>query len=141
MRRAVIGFATGSLFSIGLMVSRMADPAKVLNFLNITQNWDPSLALVMAGGVLVATLGFALARRWQHPWFDRQFPALPRGGISPRLLIGAALFGAGWGLIGLCPGPALVALMLDPHPVFIFIVGMLVGLWGVRLIDQRFGPR
>ena len=73
MRRAVIGFATGSLFSIGLMVSRMADPAKVLNFLNITQNWDPSLALVMAGGVLVATLGFALARRWQHPWFDRNF--------------------------------------------------------------------
>lgn len=141
MRRNLIGFGAGSLFSIGLMVSRMANPAKVLNFLNITRYWDPSLAFVMGGGVLVAAIGFAMARRMQHPWFDQQFPALPRGGISPRLLIGAAIFGAGWGLIGLCPGPALVALMLDPHPVLIFIVGMLVGLWGVRLIDQRLGPR
>lgn len=137
MRRHLIGFVAGSLFSIGLMVSRMANPAKVLNFLNITRYWDPSLAFVMGGGVLVAAIGFAMARRLRHPWFDRQFPALPRDGISRRLIIGAALFGAGWGLIGLCPGPALVALMLDPHPVLIFVVGMLVGLWGVRLIDRR----
>ncbi len=137
MRRNLIGFGAGSMFSIGLMVSRMANPAKVLNFLNITRYWDPSLAFVMGGGVLVAAIGFAMARRMHHPWFDQQFPALPRGGISPRLLIGAAIFGAGWGLIGLCPGPALVALMLDPHPVLIFVGTMLVGLWGVRLIDRR----
>ncbi len=137
MRNTLAGLVSGILFGVGLMVSRMADPAKVLNFLNITQHWDPSLAFVMGGGVLVASVAFAVARRMQHPWFNPQFPVLATGGITLRLLIGAGLFGIGWGLIGLCPGPAMVALMLDPAKVAIFVVGMLAGLWGVRFLNQR----
>ncbi|OZB40487.1 MAG: hypothetical protein B7X48_04800 [Acidiphilium sp. 34-60-192] len=137
MRNSLAGLVSGMLFGVGLMVSRMADPAKVLNFLDIARHWDASLAFVMGGGVAVASVGFALARRMEHPWFNRQFPVLATADITLRLLVGAGLFGIGWGLIGLCPGPALVALVLDPRPVAIFVVGMLAGLWGVRFLNQR----
>ncbi len=137
MRRTIVAFLTGLMFGAGLLVSRMADPAKVLNFLDFTAHWDPSLAFVMAGGVVVASLAFAMARRNRHPWFGTRFPALPYGGITARLVIGAGLFGIGWGLVGLCPGPALVALAIHPLRVAPFVIAMIAGLWIVRLSGGR----
>ncbi|HQT83336.1 MAG: hypothetical protein B7Z58_00550 [Acidiphilium sp. 37-64-53] len=137
MRRTLVAFLAGLIFGAGLLVSRMADPAKVLNFLDLTAHWDPSLAFVMAGGVVVASLAFAVARRRSHPWFGTQFPTLPYGGITARLVIGAGLFGIGWGLVGLCPGPALVALAIHPLRVAPFVIAMIAGLWIVRLLSAR----
>jgi uncharacterized membrane protein YedE/YeeE len=137
MRRTLLAFAAGLLFGAGLLISRMADPAKVLNFLDFTAHWDPSLAFVMAGGVAVAAVAFARARGMPHPWLAASFPVLPFGGLTARLVFGAALFGLGWGLVGLCPGPALVALAIDPLRVGLFVVAMLAGMWVVRLISAR----
>lgn len=137
MRRTLVAFASGLLFGAGLLVSSMADPAKVLNFLDFTVHWDPSLAFVMIGGIAVAAIGFLIARRMAHPWFATSFPTLPFGGVTAKLLAGAALFGTGWGLIGLCPGPAIVALPLDPMQVVVFIIPMLAGMWGVRTLAAR----
>ena len=135
--RFLIAFASGLMFGAGLLVSRMADPAKVLNFLDVTRQWDPSLAFVMGGGLIVASLAFALARRRARPFVGSGFPALPRNGITVRLVTGAGLFGIGWGLIGLCPGHALVALPLDPARIAVFVIAMLAGLWGVRVGTDR----
>jgi len=137
MRRTLVAFASGLLFGAGLLLSRMADPAKVLNFLDFTVHWDPSLAFVMIGGIAVAAIGFLIARRMAHPWFASSFPTLPFGGITAQLLAGAVLFGTGWGLIGLCPGPALVALPLEPLRVIVFIIPMIGGMWGVRTLVAR----
>ncbi|MCF3947089.1 YeeE/YedE family protein [Acidiphilium sp. AL] len=136
--RVVIAFASGLLFGAGLLVSHMADPAKVLNFLDVARRWDPSLAFVMGGGLIVTSLAFALARRRARPLVGSGFPVLPRHGITMRLTAGASLFGVGWGLIGLCPGPALVALPLDPARVAVFVIAMLAGLWGARLEQYGF---
>ncbi len=137
MRRTLLAFAAGLLFGAGLLISRMADPAKVLNFLDVTAHWDPSLAFVMAGGVAVAAVAFARGRAMPHPWLAASFPVLPFGGLTARLVLGAGLFGIGWGLVGLCPGPALVALAIDPLRVGLFVVAMVAGIWIVRLISAR----
>ncbi|GBQ20686.1 DUF6691 family protein [Acidiphilium acidophilum] len=137
MRRTLVAFSSGLLFGAGLLLSRMADPAKVLNFLDFTVHWDPSLAFVMVGGIAVAAVGFFIARRMAHPLFGTSFPSLPFGGVTAKLLAGAALFGTGWGLLGLCPGPAIVALPLDPTRVIVFIIPMLAGMWGVRTLAAR----
>lgn len=137
--RIPIAFAAGLLFGAGLLVSRMADPAKVLNFLDVTRQWDPSLGFVMGGGLIVASLAFALARRRARPFAGPDFPVLPRHGMTLRLIAGAGLFGIGWGLIGLCPGPALVALPLAPARIAGFVIAMVVGLWGVRAVTGRIG--
>ncbi|MGC9270020.1 DUF6691 family protein [Acidiphilium sp.] len=137
MRRTLLAFASGLLFGIGLLVSRVADPAKVLNFLDVTGHWDPSMALVLIGGIMVASVAFAIGRRLPHPWFGTSFPTLASSGLTPRLVIGAGLFGIGWGLVGLCPGPAIVALPLAPLRAGVFVLAMLSGLWGTRLVTNR----
>lgn len=121
-------FASGLIFGLGLVISQMINPAKVLAFLDIFGDWDPSLALVMAGAVAVSALGYAYARRRGVPVLAPKLEVPARRDLDPRLLTGAAIFGVGWGLVGLCPGPALVDLVAGPWPVFVFVAAMVAGL-------------
>jgi uncharacterized membrane protein YedE/YeeE len=134
--RVLIALIAGALFSAGLLISGMGDPAKLLNFLSIGPRWDPSVAVVMGAGAAVMALGFLTARSLRKPLFTDAFAVLPRHGINLRLVGGAAMFGLGWGLMGLCPGPAVADLVLHPGPVGLFIVPMIIGIWGYRLFNK-----
>ncbi len=103
--------ASGVLFGAGLALSGMINPAKVLGFLDVAGNWDPTLAFVMLGALVVTMPAFRLATRTTGPWFAPRYMLPERKGLDARLLIGAALFGVGWGLAGFCPGPAIAALV------------------------------
>ncbi|MBY6055434.1 DUF6691 family protein [Leisingera daeponensis] len=124
---------SGLIFGLGLIISGMANPAKVLNFLDVFGTWDPSLALVMGGAISVTAPGFAmLFRSRQTPLFDSTFRGPTRNDLEPKLLTGAAIFGIGWGLGGFCPGPALTALPVAATGTLIFVPFMLVGMWAAR---------
>lgn len=121
--------ATGALFGAGLLLSGMTQPARVIGFLDVTRGWDPSLAFVMGGAVFV----YALAYRWivkrrSGPWFQHAFELPARRQIDWPLVIGAALFGIGWGLGGLCPGPGLVAAAAGSGSAILFVLTMLLGM-------------
>lgn len=118
---------TGLVFGVGLLVSGMANPAKVQNFLDVAGNWDPSLAFVMGGAIAVTLPGFAWLRSRRAPWFGDAFRWPTATDLDARLLGGAALFGVGWGLGGFCPGPALTALPLAASGTLLFVPAMLVG--------------
>ena len=140
MRQIVAALVAGTFFGVGLTLSRMIDPAKVLGFLDITGNWDPSLAFVLAGATVTAAIGFRLVLgRRPAPLFAERFSLPTARDITLRLVIGAAIFGVGWGLVGLCPGPAITALSLDIKPIAIFVVAMLGGMALFRLIDPMLG--
>lgn len=119
---------SGTLFGIGLAVSQMIDPGKVLAFLDVAGRWDPSLALVMLGALAVAAPGFRLARARSVPVLGGRFEA-PSRPIDHKLLIGAAVFGIGWGLVGFCPGPAIASIALGRPESLIFVLAMLAGAW------------
>jgi uncharacterized membrane protein YedE/YeeE len=127
MLTAIAAFACGLLFGLGLMISGMSQPAKVLDFLDLFGTWDASLALVMAAALVVANAGFVFARR-RKPLFATQSLWPTRTDIDPPLIIGAILFGAGWGLVGLCPGPALVDLATLSPQVIVFGLAMIAGM-------------
>lgn len=130
--RIAVHFAIGLIFGLGLVVSGMVNPAKVQNFLDIVGTWDPSLAFVMAGAVVVTFVGYRLA--WRTPMFDDQFH-LPHNKLIDRpLVLGAAIFGIGWGLGGYCPGPALTSLSLIAPGTIVFVPAMLVGMWFARRV-------
>ena len=120
---------SGTLFGIGLVVSQMIDPGKVLAFLDVAGRWDPSLALVMAGALAVAVPGFRLAQARSVPALGGRFDAPSNPTIDRRLLVGAAVFGVGWGLVGFCPGPAIASLVFGRPESLIFILAMLAGAW------------
>ena len=124
----LLALLAGLVFGIGLILSGMANPAKVLGFLDLAGAWDPSLAFVMAGAILVGVAAFALARRRRRSWLGlpMQWPAL--AAVTPRLLLGSAAFGVGWGLAGFCPGPALVALGAGYAKAWGFVAAMLAGM-------------
>ncbi len=125
--RELAGFACGLLFAVGLGLSGMAQPSKVLGFLDVAGGaWDPSLAFVMVGGIAVLALVRRLAP--DRPLFDRSYPELRARGIDRRLLAGAAIFGVGWGLVGYCPGPAIVALGAAVPGSILFVVAMVMGM-------------
>jgi uncharacterized membrane protein YedE/YeeE len=131
--KQLFSLLSGLLFGLGLIVSGMADPAKVLNFLDLFGTWDPSLAFVMGGAILVTAPGFALVtRRREGPLFDSRFQLPTRTDLDPRLLTGAAIFGLGWGLGGFCPGPALTALPMAAAGTLIFVPFMLGGMYLAR---------
>jgi uncharacterized membrane protein YedE/YeeE len=130
----VSAFISGLLFGLGLVISRMVDPAKVLGFLDILGHWDPSLAFVMAGAVAVSALGYTFVRRRGFPLVAARLEIPTRRDLDPRLIAGAVLFGIGWGLVGLCPGPALVALTFGPTEIFVFVAAMIVGMALFRLV-------
>ena len=124
-----IGALAGLLFGAGLMVSGMADYNKVLGFLTLAPGWDPALLFVMGGALAVTLPGFALMRRRGKPLLAGAFSGPAAAGIDRRLLLGAAIFGLGWGLQGYCPGPAVVAAGLGQWPALVFLPAMIVGAW------------
>ena len=137
MARILSAFAIGLLFGFGLLVSQMANPAKVLAFLDVFGAWDPSLAFVMGGAVIVSSLGYLAARRLGHAVLATKLDVPSRRDIDPRLVAGAALFGLGWGLVGICPLPALTLLSILPREASIFVASMLVGMALFRLVPHR----
>lgn len=126
MRQVLLALASGLVFGLGLVLSGMINPAKVLNFLDLAGTWDPSLACVMAGAIPVAAVGFWLRR-----------PALTNGRIDARLVGGAALFGIGWGLVGYCPGPAIAGLGFGLWQTGLFVLAMLAGMAGAKIVIRR----
>ncbi len=128
MPQLIAAFGAGLLLGAGLVVSQMVNPAKVLNFLDVAGRWDPSLAFVLAGATGTAFVGFRLVRRRTAPLFAERFQ-LPTARLIDRpLLTGSAIFGIGWGLAGLCPGPAVAGLALAPGRLLPFMLAMLVGM-------------
>ena len=135
----------GLIFGAGLLISGMVQPTKVLGFLDIFGAWDPSLAVVMVAALAVAVPGFMLAGRRSQPWLAPQYFWPGKAAIDVPLVAGAALFGIGWGLVGLCPGPALESLATLSPGVIVFVVAMAAGMvlhdtWQrSRLLAQRDG--
>lgn len=126
--RALSAFASGLLFGAGLVVSGMTQPRKVLGFLDVLGHWDPSLLLVMAGAVAVHALAYRWRAHRNAPLFAADFD-LPKGRhVDARLLLGAAVFGVGWGMSGYCPGPSVVSLVGGAMPVVLFVLAMLAGM-------------
>ena len=134
-----VHLTAGLVFGIGLVVSGMADPAKVQNFLDLAGTWDPSLALVMGGAVTVAFFGFRLTLARGRPLLAPAFQLPTRSDLDAPLLSGAALFGIGWGLGGFCPGPALTSLGLAAPGTLAFLPAMLAGMIAARLLAARLG--
>lgn len=137
--QVLASFLCGLIFGSGLMVSGMTQPAKVLGFLDIFGRWDPTLAFVMAGALGVSSLGYALARRQTRPVISPQHFWPRRTDINPPLIVGSVLFGVGWGLVGLCPGPALENLASLSPRVFVFVLAMIAGMTVLDL-RQRLSP-
>ncbi|MEK9673400.1 MAG: DUF6691 family protein [Rhodospirillaceae bacterium] len=124
MGKIVTALAAGLLFGLGLAVSRMIDPAKVLGFLDVAGDWDPSLALVMGGALAVTIPAYRLARGAAGPWLEGAFHLPTAKGIDARLIAGAVIFGIGWGLVGLCPGPAIAGIGLGNWESLVFAAAM-----------------
>lgn len=131
----LVAFAGGALFSVGLMLSGMTDPAKIVGFLDVTGDWDPSLAFVMAGGVSVFAIAWGASRRLRAPILAPNFPQLPEQ-IDRPLVAGALLFGAGWGLAGYCPAPALVSLGAGIEGSAVFVAAMIAGMYLHELLRR-----
>jgi uncharacterized membrane protein YedE/YeeE len=130
----LLSLVTGALFGLGLALAGMLNPTKVVAFLDITGNWDPSLAFVMGAGLVVNLIGWQIAKRRTQPIFASQFHLPQASQIDRRLLVGSALFGVGWGLAGLCPGPAITSLAFMDSDAVIFFVAMAAGLLASRRI-------
>lgn len=131
MKRAmqiVTALVCGAVFGFGLSLSGMLDPSRVRGFLDVGGAWDPSLAFVLGGAVMVAFAGMAVRRRLRQPAFEVSFHLPATTPIDSRLILGSAIFGIGWGMAGLCPGPALASLSLGLAPVVLFVVAMLAGM-------------
>jgi uncharacterized membrane protein YedE/YeeE len=128
---------TGLIFGIGLIASGMADPAKVLGFLDLTGLWDPSLALVMAGAISVGALAFAVAGRRKASLIGLDMKLPTSRQLDRRLMAGSVLFGIGWGIAGFCPGPGLVALGMGESKALIFVLAMIAGMGLFEVIERR----
>ena len=133
----ISGLIAGIIFGLGLIVSGMANPAKVQNFLDVFGTWDPSLAFVMGGAIAVAAPGFKLVGLRARPFFAEVFHLPTRTDFDARLLSGAALFGIGWGLGGFCPGPALTAIPMLTTGTLVFVPAMFVGMAGARIAARQ----
>ena len=141
MLRAAAALISGLTFGLGLIVSGMVSPGKVLAFLDVAGGaWDPSLALVLLSAVGVSALGVAIAGRRGAPLLAEAFSGPVRQTLDRKLLLGASLFGVGWGLVGYCPGPALAALALGAPAALAFVAAMLAGMGLYALLDLR-APR
>ncbi len=138
MALSIASFVCGLVFGLGLLISGMTEPAKVLGFLDIFGAWDATLAFVMAGAVAVSSVGFSLARRRSAPLLASSFAWPTRRDIDAPLVIGSALFGVGWGLCGICPGPAIVNLAGLSAPIIVFVAAMVLGMFGYELWQRRY---
>ena len=133
----IFAFIAGLVFGLGLIISGMANPAKVLGFLDLAGQWDPSLLLVMAGAIAVGAVAFTLARRRTSSALGLSMQLPAAGTIDARLIVGSVLFGIGWGLAGFCPGPALVALGAGYAKAASFVAAMLLGMAAFDFIHRQ----
>lgn len=130
-------FGSAVLFGAGLTLGGMTDPARVRDFLDIFGDWDPTLAFVMGGAVLVMVLAWRFQPRLTKPLFADVFSLPTRRDLTPKLIGGSALFGIGWGVAGLCPGPGVAALVIEPVSAAIFVIAMIAGMFLVRLTEGK----
>lgn len=140
MRTAISGlsaFVAGAIFGVGLIVSEMANPKRVQGFLDITGQWDPTLMFVMAGALVVTGVGYQLIFKRDKPLFSDSFSVPVNRLIDRKLLIGAAIFGAGWGLSGLCPAPAVVGVSTGSWSVAVFVIAMTIGMKAYELLVEK----
>lgn len=135
--KLVLVFLAGAVFSFGLVISGMHDPYVVRGFLDPFGAWNPALALVMLGAVNVTFVGYRFLFRKKQPLLQSQYAVPTRTDVDSSLVFGAVLFGIGWGLVGLCPGPALVSLVSNTAGTWLFFVAMLLGMYTPRLLSQR----
>ena len=137
---ALSAWLSGLVFGLGLIVSGMANPAKVLGFLDLAGEWDPSLALVMGGAIAVGFFAFLVAKNRKRSFIGAEMKLPTASAIDGRLLAGSALFGAGWGVAGFCPGPGLVALGMGEPKALVFVAAMLVGMVIFSWLEKRKSP-
>jgi len=130
-------FLVGTLFGFGLAVSEMIDPARVIGFLDVTGRWDPTLLFVMGGALAVTLPGFPLILRRARPLLAEFFALPTKSKLDGSLIVGAIIFGIGWGIAGFCPGPALAALASGSPAVALFVVAMIAGQWAASLLETR----
>lgn len=128
MRNLLPGLVVGLIFGAGLALSDMVNPARVLAFLDVAGEWDPSLAFVMGGALVPSAISYAVVRRMQRPLLADEFRIPQNRSLEPQLLLGATIFGVGWGLVGLCPGPAIAGLALGDWQLWLFAAAMFGGM-------------
>lgn len=139
--RLISAYLIGLVFGVGIALSGMINPAKVLNFFDIAGNWDPSLAFVMGGALIVTLIGYRLVFRRSGPLCATDFNLPTNRSIDARLIGGAATFGIGWGIAGFCPGGALPALGTGRIEVFLFVGALIAGILATRAVTTRLQPR
>jgi uncharacterized protein len=138
MKNALAALVVGFLFAVGLGISGMTQPQKVIGFLDLFGQWDPSLIFVMVGGITVHFLTYKLIRNRPSPLFSKQWLVPTKNEITPALIVGSLIFGIGWGLGGFCPGPAVTSLASFQLKPFVFVISMLAGMFLFRLVDKKF---
>ena len=137
MRAIIASLICGLLFGLGLLISGMSNPARVLNFLDLSANWDATLAFVMGGAILVAAPGMVWVRKRNKPMFANKFDIPSSKTIDAKLILGSAAFGIGWGISGFCPGPAVVAIASLQTDVLLFVGAMIVGMLAQHFVTAK----
>lgn len=137
VRKILPPLLSGTLFGAGLTLSGMTDPARVRGFLDVFGRWDPTLVFVIGGAVIVMAIAWRIQSRMKSPLFGEKFSLPDRRDFDGRLIVGSALFGIGWGIAGLCPGPAVASIALSPLSVLPFLVAMLAGMAFHNLLPKR----
>ncbi len=137
MIKLISALLAGMLFGVGLSISQMINPDKVLGFLDIGGHWDPSLALVMTGALAIAIPGFRWVRRHDKPLLDSRFHITEKSGLDKPLLAGAALFGMGWGMTGYCPGPAFAGIALGNREAMLMVISIYAGFWAAGWLTNK----
>lgn len=135
--RIVIALISGLLFGLGLILSSMVDPAVVRGFLDFAGDWNPALMFVLGGAVMVSFIAWRIRLRRTTSYLGAELPNPPSSGVDRNLVIGAVLFGIGWGLVGICPGPAITAIPFGVTEVYIFVIAMLGGMFAYNFIERK----
>ncbi len=133
-------FVTGLIFGLGLILSGMTNPAKIIGFLDILGNWDPSLVLVMLGAIVVTASSFHLTKNRQQSLFGQQIKLPKSSNVDHKLIIGSLMFGVGWGLAGYCPGPSLASVLHGGYQPLVFVISMLIGM-GIFEVFNRLSNK
>ncbi len=137
MKKYIVAFAGGIIFGLGLCISKMVDPNKIMGFLDVAGNWDPSLLLVMLSALVIVSIGYRLALKREKPVLDQKFYLPTNNQLDIKLILGAILFGVGWGLIGYCPGPIVTSLGFLSVDIVIVFISMLVGMVSWTLLAKE----